>query len=218
MSEISAAGRGIMSRLRDETMELHRETEQGPFQRSLMAGKLPLERYAELLHELLHLHVAVETDLRVLTEDEEAVRLVLRPYQFQEAQLRKDLHFFDRTPDSATSLSSTARLVAEIKARVTRGPIAILGVHYVLEGSKNGGRFIALAMQRAYGLQSGGLAYLDPYGDQQQARWTEFKASMESAGMSEAQQDQVVAAARLTFRGIIEIHRELFAMVADSPR
>ncbi len=58
-------------------------------------------------------------------------------------------------------------------------PLRLLGMHYVLEGSNNGSRFIARHVGRAYQLSTGpGLRYLDPYGDRQRAYWMDFKNAM----------------------------------------
>jgi len=209
MVEVTTSGNGVMKRLREETLSLHQETEQGTFQKELMAGKLSRDSYADLLAQLLPVHRVLERHLRSLAQSQDSIRAVVREAQFQEENLLRDLRDLGREPDSAEPLEAARSLTAYIEKTAADDPVALLGIHYVFEGSKNGGRFIARAVGRAYDLGESGLHYLDPHGEQQRPLWQQFKTDMESLSLSPREKDAIVEAAQETFRGILRLHREL---------
>lgn len=85
-------------------------------------------------------------------------------------------------------------------------------MHYVLEGSNNGNRFIAKAVRRALGLVEGaGDRYLDPYGDAQRGLWAHFKQRMDAAGWSGEEADAMVRAAQDTFDAVGALSEEIQA-------
>lgn len=210
MADTIATGNGIMARLREKTAQLHVDTEQGRFQAATMAGRLPVDAYVALLEQLLLVHHTLESHLRGHAILDESINSVLRDYQYQEPYLREDLAHFGRDADAIEPLEVTRAFIDEIDELSTTLPVALLGVHYVFEGSNNGGKYIAKGLSRVYGLTDGkGLKYLDPYGDKQQANWQEFKASMEAANLSATDQEAIVNAAKDTFNAILRIHNAL---------
>jgi heme oxygenase len=201
---------GIMTRLREETRQLHHDTERGAFQQDLLSGRLPQAAYADLLQQLLPVHRVLEAQLRDHSATVAAIGRVVREEQFQESNLCEDLRFLGRDPASVAPLGGTLALIDRIDCVAREVPIALLGIHYVFEGSKNGGRFIAGALRRVHGWNgSDGLRYLDPHGESQSVLWREFKDAMDAAGLSREDEDAVVAEAQETFRGIMRIHEEL---------
>ena len=85
-------------------------------------------------------------------------------------------------------------------------------MHYVLEGSNNGSKFIAKRLMSAYGLKPGpGLRYVDPYGDSQRAVWAAFKEAMSAQTISDADTIAMVGMARWTFVGIMSLGEQLLA-------
>jgi len=85
-------------------------------------------------------------------------------------------------------------------------PVALLGPLYVLEGSTNGGRFLARVLERSLQIEDrAGLAYMDPYLDRQPEMWAEFKRLADEVQLTPDQRDAVTEAARDTFRAIAEI-------------
>lgn len=191
----------IMERLRSETSELHKAVEQNGFQQALVGGSLPRGAYEDYLAQLLLVHRALETPLRARMS-EPPFNAVLAEYQFQEPYLLEDLAYFGRDVSAIESLPKTADLIGEIQRCARREPIALLGYHYVLEGSNNGGKFIARAIRGAYRLEDKGIRYLDPYGPEQRERWVAFKESMSEVEFSATQADHIVAAAKSMFVGV----------------
>ncbi len=217
MADTIATGNGIMTRLREETAQLHSDTEQGRFQGMLMAGKLPLDAYVASLEQLLLVHRALEAHLQRHAALDTNIKHVLRDYQYQEPYLLEDLAHFGRKTDEIKPLPATEAFIREIDRFATSCPIALLGAHYVFEGSNNGGKYIAKGLSRVYDLNDGkGLKYLDPYGDNQKAYWQEFKSSMEATNLSDDDQNAIVKAAKDTFGAILRIHNALADHAANA--
>ncbi len=84
------------------------------------------------------------------------------------------------------------------------------GMHYVLEGSKNGAKFLAPQVRTAYRLDGRGARNLDPYGDQQRALWMAFREAMDAVDFTKSEFAAVIDAAKLTFRGVTRLYHELY--------
>lgn len=213
MTDDRIEGNGVMTRLREETMDLHKETEHGDFQQNLLSGRLSTDAYADLLQQLLFVHRSLESTLRARMGSDPILSGVVHEEQFVEDRILEDLEHYGRSaasPETSAALPSAQAMTAMFAQLAAERPASLLGAHYVFEGSKNGGRFIARAMRGAYGLTGpGGLRYLEPYGEEQPHRWKAFKAAMEALPLNAADQDAIVEAAKETFRGIMELHREL---------
>jgi len=201
----------IMQRLREETRSLHDAAERSVFQQALAAGKLPREGYVDSLAQLLCIHCALETHLRRCGADVPAIGAVIRDHQFQEQNLRDDLRHFGRDPESVTPMPAARDLVDSIDRAAAENPVALLGYHYVLEGSKNGAKFIAARVRAAYGLNdSDGTRCLDPYGPRQRERWIAFRQDMDAVGFSRGETTAIFAAAATTFAGLTRLYDDLW--------
>lgn len=204
-SEVSELG--IMERLKTETADLHRAAERSDFQAMMMGGRLPRDAYVAFLGQMYLVHRALESGLRRVAADTLGIRQTVQDYQYQEPYLARDLAYFGVDPASVTPLRATATLIEHIEQQVSAGSgVSLLGLHYVLEGSNNGSKYIAMAVSNAYGLPPGqGVSYLDPYGDRLHANWGRFKQDMSSVPFSPAEMTQIVVAAKAMFVGIVSI-------------
>jgi heme oxygenase len=139
------------------------------------------------------------------------VRGIVTPDLLQEPNLRADLHFFGVDAASIEPRSPVKSLVAAFEeSRISR-PTAFFGSYYVLEGSKNGARFIARAVMPAYGLTPGnGTRYLDPHGEQQRPLWQAFRERMDAAGFTGDEAEEIVRAASAMFRAIRELDDDIW--------
>lgn len=201
---------GIMLQLKESTRALHDETEDGAFNQDLVKGKLPLERYVESLAQLFLIHRTLEGHLRSCAAAHPAFGAVLRDYQFQEEYLRDDLTFFGRDVGKIEPLPATRSFIAGMDSLATHAPLALMGIHYVFEGSNNGSKFISKAVRRSYDLQDGnGTHYLDPYGDRQAEYWQAFKTSMNSVAFNPQETQAIVKGAQAAFAAVMQLHREL---------
>lgn len=202
---MSAVAVPVMERLKSETAARHEAAEHHPFQRALAAGQLPREQYIANLGQLYLVHRALENALRAAAPRVPAILKIVLPYQYQEQYLAEDLAFLAAGSTPAAS-PATSRITAEIARAASDSPVRLLGMHYVLEGSKNGAKYFCRNVQRAYSLAPGaGTRYLDPYGDQQRAYWARFKTDMTDAGFTQAEADELVAGAADMFDAIAAI-------------
>jgi heme oxygenase len=200
----------VMEELKTSTADAHTAVETSAFQRDLAAGRLPRELYVAYLGQLLHVHQALEVELQSLLEQEPDFTSIVRPEQFRVEHLRRDLADLGAAGPNV-QLGSTATIVTRIESSCNTTPVAVLGHHYVLEGSTNGARYFVRSVQRAYGLQDRvGLRYLDPYGADQPQRWAEFKSGMNQVRFTSADRSAMVGAARDMFEGIHRIGDALF--------
>jgi len=200
----------IMERLKTETAALHHKAESHPGQKALLKGELPRERYAEQLAQMLVVHRVLERRLRELSATDENIKRVVTEEQYQEPYLLQDLTVMDMDASGIDPAPGTTALVNEIE-RATAAQI--LGMHYVLEGSNNGGKYIAMAIAKVYGFAPAqpGLLYLDPYGPDQRDNWTRFKDAMLACGFSDADSDELLAGAEVMFNGLCGVFDDLGA-------
>jgi len=210
--------RPITDRLREDTKQLHTRAEKGPLQEALVKGELPREVYADMLEQMRLVHEALERELEVRRHEVPAIERVVRPEQYRLGHIDADLAFYGRSSEGIEPLPATAGLVERIERVSRERPLALLGLHYVLEGSNNGNRFIAKAVAGGYGLEGEeGLRTLRPHGDRQPEVWAAFKSQLLACELSEEEMETLVAAARDMFQAIIDIHDQLHARRADQP-
>lgn len=211
--------RPIMFELKESTQNLHDQTEHGNFNKELVNGRLPLTQFVESLAQFYLIHRALETQLRSHLPHSPAMAAVVLEYQFQEPYLLNDLAYFGRNCETIQPLPATNEFIARIDAAAAECPAALLGMHYVFEGSNNGSKFIARAIRRAYNLTDGnGTQYLDPYGDQQRDYWQAFKDAMNAQDFADAERHAIVRAASETFAAVMRLHRELDAGSTPAPQ
>jgi heme oxygenase len=206
----------VMERLKLGTKDMHDAAEGRPFQRRMLKGTITRDEYADWLGQMLLVHGALERHLlgRLLGDPQFAA---VREEQFQEPNLIADLAALGCDAQAMVPLPATIALIADIERAAADAPLALLGYHYVLEGSKNGNRFIARQLVPALGLiPRRADRYLDPFAEAQPAKWAAFKADMSAVGFDGAQIDLLVAAARRMFEAISEISDQLNASRAEA--
>ncbi len=199
--------------LKDMTWELHKAAEGHRVQRSLLKGELSREMYATWLGQLLCVHRALESALRDLRTRKPAVARFVDDGRFQEPRIESDLRTLGVDIGGVSPLPAAKRLMAIIEMARAEQPIALLGMHYVLEGSTNGGRYIAKALRQAYSFDGdAGTRYYDPYGEKQRELWASYKQEFDALEVSEVERDAMVAAARDVFRAMSEIGDDLVTL------
>lgn len=205
----------VMEVLKVSTQSMHDAAEGHRFQQSLVKGEITREQYASYLGQLLLVHRELESLLKAHAATTPAIASVVKPAQYQEPYLLEDLRFYGVNPATTTPLASTAALISEISAAAARDPLSLLGFHYVMEGSNNGNKFIAKALARSFNLTgTGGMKYLDPYGDQQRPLWAAFKDDMNAVGFNPGQMRVMAESAQRMFQGIGAISAEMGSLVA----
>lgn len=205
-------------RLKNETWPLHQTAEQSPFQQMLVSGRLGREGYVEFLRQMRFVHAALEGHLQRATTSLPALANIVREYQYQAGYLDEDLRFFHAAEQAVRPLPATEQVIAEIDRVAARDPLALLGMHYVLEGSNNGSKYIARALQRALNLQPGpGLRYLDPYGDSQREYWRQFKSDLDAARFTDDEVSRLVEGARTMFVSITRVGASILSAMNITP-
>lgn len=197
---------GIMSHLREATRDLHKQAESRPLQRAMARGTLPRSSYVMYLAQLRHLHAALEAALDQPAASRTCLSDLFTEDRRRVPDLDRDLAAFGVDPADVPTLPSTQRFIDRIDALAEEEPVALLGPLYVLEGSTNGGTFLARVLERSLYLERGeGLSYMDPYGDRQPEMWASFKRLADSVPLTPAQADAVTESAGRTFEAIAEI-------------
>ncbi len=206
---------GVMLRLKEATSELHTKAERSEFQQRLVRGAIPREQYASWLAQLYLVHAELEARVRELVATRPEFAGFVREELFQTPRLRGGPRVL-RDPESGIKWTPTAtRVVSQIREAAAAAPVGLLGFYYVLEGSKNGSRYIAKALRRAMGITPGaGDRYLDPHGEEQPRLWGAFKQGMDAIPFDEAEVATMIDAARRMFEAAEGIGHDLLAREA----
>lgn len=212
MSSMVEPSPGVMEALRTRTTEHHERAEGHPFQKALVSGRLPRPAYLENIGQLMFIHAELEARLRTLRESDPRVAAIVGDNRFHSGTFESELRFLGMEPEAVRPLAGVTELVDELRVLAEREPLAALGMLYVLEGSTNGGVFIAKAVTRAYGLTGpDGARWLNPHGEAQRPAWIAFKQSMDGAGFAAGEIETMVAAARWMFDAVSRVGSAVLA-------
>lgn len=199
----------ISTRLKELTHDLHTRAERHAFQRALVSGRLGREGYSAYLSQMLHIHAALDESLALARAAyPETIGVLVRDYHFRTPQIEADLAHLAGGSSHCPPTPGARTFAAWIRESAD-DPCSLIGVLYVLEGSTNGGRFIARAVRRALGLAEAGTAFLDPHGEAQQERWARFKADLDSLALTDEQTEAAIAAACRAFDAVIAVSDDL---------
>lgn len=199
-----AAGvQGLAAELKERTREAHTRAERHPIQGRMARGTISRGEYAAYLGQLLHLWTAIDEGLAKAAARDPRVGAMVREYHAHAWRVRADLRFYGRTGD-VPALGATAMMVEMIR-EAAETP-SIVGAWYVLEGSANGGRFIAKALAGAFGLDGrDGLLTMDPHGEAQRERWQAWREALDAQAFDEVERAGILAAANAAFDGMGEM-------------
>ena len=198
-----------MQRLRSETSDLHSHAESRSLQREIARGEVDRSTFVAYLGQLYAVHYALESALREVLGAHPAIAAVATPDRMRVPDLERDLDFHGFARDDLRVGAAAERYVALVERVRDSDPIALLGGLYVVEGSTNGGRFLAQVLRKNWNLDGGGVTYLDPYGANQPTVWAAFKSDMGAASFEPREEDAIVEMARHTFEAIAEISDEV---------
>lgn len=204
--------RPTTQRIREGCWDLHQTAESGDFAMHMAKGDLGTDAYVAMLQALHEPMRVLDERLEARRPDVPAIAEVVTKEQHQAPNLAADLRHFGAEPERRCVGDAARALVDLVHHTEARNPAGLLGLHYVREGANNGNRFVAIKLRKGLGLEEGaGTSFLDPYGDQQRARWEAFKRTLDEQALEPAERDAMVEAAREMFRAIIDVHRELAA-------
>ena len=198
-----------MQRLKDGTRDCHNNAESQEFQRLLASAELPKQLYVSYIGQLWLIHKHLEAHLAALAKKDSAIAETVTENQMQVPFLQKDLEFFGTDTNQIHATPATKWLLEKIDEKAKHGT-AVLGSHYVLLGSKHGGKFIAHSLQSKFQLSEGkGAAYFDPYGSAFMPIWKSFASGMNELPLTEEDEDTMIAAAREMFEGVGRLSEEM---------
>jgi len=204
---MSAVAIALSELLRAETAAHHKNAEGKVVQQTLLKGSVTRGQYGAWLGEMLLIHEELAAAVRAAERGDARARRG-EECDAHGGRLRRDLAGMGASADGA-GLPATRTLVARMRAA---SPCELIGMQYVLEGSMNGNKYIAMGVRRGLGLQPGTAdAYLDPYGERQRGVWAEFKMGLDRIEMTEDERAAAVEGARVMFDGIAGMNEELGA-------
>lgn len=206
--------RPLSERLKEETRADHSRAEKHPLMAAMVTGRIDRAGYVRYLGQLLNVHLALETQLCRLAAEHRVFRLIVREHHMRTPDLLADMEALGQCLHQHPPLPATGLFRGRIAELAGEAPVALLGTLYVLEGSTNGGRYIAPAVRKTLGLPGhgkfgSGTEYLDPHGDRQRDRWGFFRASLDALALAPAERDLIVAVAADAFRGVHDIFEDL---------
>lgn len=181
--------------LKESTRANHNAAEAHPFQGTLANGKLAREAYVDYLQQLRELHDGFESRLAEAARKNEIVASVVKPEYYQLEFIENDLKALDAVP--APALDCVAKFNGS--GLFERDPVSLIGVLYVLLGSKHGGKFIAHNVKDAYSLDGAGWTYFKPYGENFMELWKGFTESLNALVVNDQQRKNMLEAASMTF-------------------
>lgn len=188
--------------LKERTADMHRHAETRLLQKALVSGKVTRDQLSVYLAQLGHLHQAIELLLESCPH--EAVDGIAACTRDHSEAIARDIEHLEGV---AVALPETERLVEQLHEQAQSQPLFVVGALYVLEGSMNGNRFIARGLAGPLGLAPGkpGLAYWDPYGEDQRPRWAAFRAALDNLALTDAEQAAVADGAEFMFAAVAEV-------------
>ncbi|MCW8983843.1 MAG: biliverdin-producing heme oxygenase [Thermoanaerobaculales bacterium] len=199
----------IMQRLKAETSDLHSHAESRTLQKKIATGEVDRAAFSAYLCQLYHVHESLESALDGSRDDHPTIGALATSDRMRVPDLDRDLVFHGVDRHDSPAGEAAQRFSKQIDTTNGADPVALLGALYVLEGSTNGGRFLARALRQSWGLEGDGLSYFDPYGEEQPQKWAAFKKQMDEASFDVAQEDAIVEMAKATFLAIAEVSDEV---------
>lgn len=195
----------LSERLKSSTKPLHDSAEGHNFQRLLANGLLSLADYGAYLEQLFLVHTVLEKNIKHFGANDKRLASIVGQEQLQESFLKEDLEFLGSNPSSIEPLPVTAKFIRKIEVSAKDNPSSLLGFHYVLLGSKHGGKFIARNLKQKYSFNDAGTRYFDPYGELFMQHWRSFISGLNEAEFSETEDKSIIEAAKETFVAVSEV-------------
>ncbi|KGH43636.1 heme oxygenase [Modestobacter caceresii] len=205
---------GFAARLKEATQADHTAAETSGFVTALLAGELPRTAYADLLTQT-HAVYAVLEEAAVAQADSPQVRPFLHPGLVRLPALEADLAFLlgPGWRSEGVVLPATERYVARLREVAFDWPAGLVAHHYLRYlGDLSGGQIIRRLVGRTFGLEQDGVRFYvfdqipkpKPFKDA-------YRAALDAAPWSAAEQDRVIAEVSLAFRLNADVFADLGA-------
>lgn len=189
--------------IKERTKPHHVAAERHPLQQQVVKGTIQKHTYAAYAAQLRHIHVALEGALDKHQAGEPRLSRLFQPHCRRIDAFDADLALLDSAGAVRTVQPAAHAAAAWINSLAAAQPIALIGVLYVVEGSTNGGKFLAPILRKSWGFADGnGLESLDPHGARVHERWGQFRAGMDELSLTAQEREGIVNAAAATFEWI----------------
>ena len=209
-STIPAPPRGFAAHLKEATRAEHTAAEGSPFATELLAGRLPLDAYVDLLAQTYPVYAALEEAVAAHAATPE-VQPFLHPGLLRLPSLEADLTYFLGPSWRTRSrlLPATERYVERLREVAFAWPAGLVAHHYLRYlGDLSGGQIIRRLVGRAYGLETDGVRFYvfddipkpKPFKDA-------YRAALDAVPWDDAEKARVVDEVSLAFR----LNRDVFA-------
>lgn len=183
----------ILERVREETKGAHDRLEAVALSDRIMEGSLQPEEYKKLLL----VHYLVHRELEGLLE-KRGVREHFPELQFDE---RKKMPLLKKDVEELAIAEEKLALPAAGQLPRAEEPYGLLGCMYVMEGATLGGNVIVKSLRKNEHLSGiENFHYFGCYGGDTGRRWKSFLEVLKEKGKEEEAQQQIVEAAKATYR------------------
>lgn len=197
------AAAALSLRLRAATRAAHEDLEATPFSRQLSKGSIDLPSYAGYLTAMWHFHRTLET--AVERADDCDVAAIWRKDMRRAVALEDDLEFLQQSSvgaDGASAATAAATFSSLLRA-VEHDHRRLVGLLYVAEGSRLGGRVLCRALLARHPLLAdGGLTYLDGQGAHTGQHWAAFRIHLDDLDLGVDGEIAAVDGAMTGFRAV----------------
>lgn len=173
--------------LRESMSSRHSKIEQHPLQNDLANGTISKEKYAKYLQGLLSYHRGFESALKKHINDAPLKGIVEHDY-FMIDRLEKDLSELGFSSDSGNNGNTSSG------EKSVENPLELLGILYVILGSKHGGKYMSKMLSDKMGSEYH-HHYLDPFGTKLGALWSKFVADIDALPLSDEERNTVLKGA-----------------------
>ncbi len=204
----TAATTLVADLLKSETADAHHRAETHPVQKAFASGTIATADLAALFHRLHCLLAEVERRHEDESTTHPGLRALREDATPHRDRLAKDLSGLDPQSEHAAASPAVTRFVDRLGGERWH-PAAIAGAFYVLEGSMNGNRFIRMGLERHRPDLTPHLSYLDPYGDEQRARWQATRARLDAVAPCDESRRLMLDAAHATFDCVAALSEEV---------
>lgn len=206
--DLTADTTPIADILKSETADAHHQAETHPVQKAFASGTISTTDLAALFHRLHHLLCEVETRHERAAATHDGLAALRHDATSHRDRLAADLTGLDS--ESIHRVTSPAVVAfTERLGGADWHPAAIAGAFYVLEGSMNGNRFIRMGLEKRRPDLAPHLTYLDPYGDEQRARWQTTRTKLDAIACCEDTRRLMLDAAHATFECVAALSDEV---------
>lgn len=186
----------------------HQEIEKLPFSQSLVNGSVNRATYCQMLVQMAAIHETLES----LLERSTIAGSIYSPSMARTVDLRNDLNALGSQDNDGLVLRLTLEFGILLHEWANHRPAALLGVLYVLEGSRMGSLVLSRTLAHAFNVPVSlghGIDYHVRDMAQRVPQWKQFKGTLDSMAMSPDEQGDVLHGAERTFETLLGIYGQL---------